>query len=183
MKTRKEKKIKVLNFIVYIVIGVCFAYNILFLLNTTITQNDYFQLFGITLLNMENNLMENDISQNELVVIKSVEEKELQEGDIIAYTVNGQTRINKIINTKNGYTTKSNKNYYPDIEKLSYDDIIGKKVGNITFWGSVIKILQSRITSLFVLIILLLCFINNKYMNTKREERARKKKIFKGKER
>ena len=36
----------------------------------------------------------------------------------------------KIINTKNGYTTKSNKSYYPNIEKIAYEDVIGEKVAN-----------------------------------------------------
>lgn len=163
----------------YIVVGIIFTYNISFLLNTTITQKDYFQLFGITLLNMENNLMENDISQNDLIVIKSVGEKELQEGDIIAYTVNGHTRINKIINTKKGYTTKSNKNYHPDIEKIEFEQVIGEKVANIPFLGIFIKILQSKITSVFIFIFLIFRFTTDIYKDKKRVERAIKKEQLK----
>lgn len=159
------------------------AYNISFLLNTTITQKDYFQLFGITLLNMENNLMENDISQNDIVVIKSVGEKELQEGDIIAYTVNGHIRINKIINSKDGYTTKSNKNYYPDIEKIQVEDIIGEKILNIPSLGILLKILQSKITSVAIFIFLIFGFTTSVYKDKKRIERAIKKKIIEGKTR
>jgi len=160
-------------------VGLSLAYNIIFLLNTTITQKDYMKLFGITLFNMESDLMEEEVSKNDLVIVKSVSEKNLQEGDIIAYTVNGQTRINKIINARNGYTTKSNQNYHPDIEKISYEQIIGEKVVNIPFHGIFIKILQSKVTSSFIFMFLIFTFIYNRYINIKKIERARKKEKFK----
>lgn len=179
MKIKKEKKIKILNLILYIVVGVVFVYNILFLLSTTITQRDYMRMFGITFLNMESDLMEEDISKNDLVIVKSVSEKNLQEGDIIAYTVNGHTRINKIINTKKGYTTKSNKNYHPDIEKIEFEQVIGEKVANIPFLGIFIKILQSKITSVFIFIFLIFRFTTDIYKDKKRVERAIKKEQLK----
>lgn len=179
MKIGKESKFKIIKYIFLTIIIICFSYNIIFLLNTTITQNDYMKLFGITFLNMENDLMKEEISKNNLVVVKQVKEKDLNEGNIIAYTVNGQTRINKIIKIQNGYTTKSNKNYYPDIEKIEYKDIIGKKVANIPYLGMLIKILQSPITSILIFMFLVFGFVVNKYVYRKSIERARKKKKFK----
>ena len=179
MKIKKGNKIKIIKLILYIIVFLFISYNIIFLLNTTITEKDYIKLFGITFLKMENELMENDICLNDLVVLKSVNEKKLQVGDIIAYTVNGQTRINKIINIKNGYTTKSNKNYYPDIEKIQIENIIGEKVLNIPSLGILLEIMQSKITSIFIFIFLTSGFITNMYKEKKREERAIKKKEFK----
>ena len=179
MKIKKGNKIKIIKLILYIIVFLCITYNIIFLLNTTITQKDYMKLFGITFLNMESELMENEISKNDFVIFKAVDEEKLQEGDIIAYKVNGQTRINKIINTKKGYTTKSKKNYYPDIEKIQVEDIIGEKILKIPSLGILLKILQSKITSVFVFIILILGFITNMYTYRKREERARKKEKVK----
>lgn len=179
MRTTKKKKINfkkiLLNFI-YLIICVCVLYNIIFLLSTTITKNDYFEAFGISLFCMKNDLMRDDINKNDLVIVKKVDEKELQEGDIIAYTVNGKIRINKIINKQKEFTTKSNKNYYPDIEKIASNQIIGKKVANVHFLGFVLEILQSKITSIFVIIFLLLKFSYNNYMYQKKKERAIKKK-------
>ena len=107
-------------------------YNIMFLLTRTITGKDYIKILGITFLNMDSKQMEDEVSKNDLVIVKSTNEKALKEGDIIAYTINGKTRINKVINNDNGYTTKSNKNYYPDIEKIEYSQIIGKKIFSIS---------------------------------------------------
>jgi len=177
---KKSIKLILLN-IAYLIICICILYNVVFSINTTIFQKDYLKIFGISLFKMDSNLMQGDINKGDLVVVKEIEEAELQKGDIIAYTVNGKTRINKIINKQKGFVTKSNKNYYPDLEQVTYNQIIGKKVMNISFWGVIIGILQSKITSAFILIVLILHLIHNKYIYTKKIERAiKKKKLDKG---
>ena len=181
MKIEKEKMkmlIKILLNCIYIIITICVLYNIIFLINTTISEKDYFKLFGISLFNMQTNLMENDISKNDLVIVKEVQEQDLQKGDIIAYNVNGKIRINKIINEKQGYITKSNGNYQPDIEKVDFNNIIGKKIINIPILGFIIGILQSKITSMIILITLIFVYFYNKNLYTKKKERVRKKKKY-----
>lgn len=181
MKIEKEKMKKIIKIpvkCIYIIILISVLYNIIFLINTTISQKDYFKLFGISLFNMQTDLMKNDISKNDLVIIKEVQEQDLQKGDIIAYNVNGKTRINKIINQKQGYITKSNKNYQPDIEKVEYEDIIGKKIINIPILGFFIGILQSKITSMVILISLIIAYFYNKNLYIKKKERVRKKKKY-----
>lgn len=161
------------------IVILCVMLNIIFLLNATIAKNEYFEILGISIFCMNNNLMEDDINKNDLIVVKQVSEKELQEGDIIAYRINGNIRINKIINKQKVYTTKSNKNYQPDIEKITNEQIIGKKVANIKFLGLILKVLQSRVTSVIILIFLLLKFSYNKYIYTTQKERTVKKRRFK----
>ena len=182
MKIEKEKfKISakvILRNCIYTIFIICILYNLIFFINTTILKNDYLKIFGISFFNMKNDLMQEDINKNDLVIVKEVSEKDLQEGDIIAYTINENTRINKIINKKDCYTTKSNKNYYPDIEKITYNQIIGKVVMCVPFFGIVIGILQSLITSIFVFVFLILKFWYNRYIYIKAKERARKKKKF-----
>ena len=87
-------------------------------------------------------------------------------------------QFTKIFNYKNGYITKSNKNYQPDIEIIDYDEIIGKKVYIIKNIGVIIVILQSKITSLLILLFLIMYFIYNKKIYNKKKERSRKKKKF-----
>ena len=120
--------------------------------------------------------MENDLHKNDFVIVKEVPNGELQVGDIIAYKVNDQVRINKIVDKQDVYTTKFNLNYYTDIEKITFNQIIGKKVINIPFLGMILNILQSKIFSVFVLLFLIFVFWYNKYTHTKRKERERKKK-------
>ena len=162
---------------IYAIILLCVLYNVIFSINTTITQNDYLKLLGISFFNMESELMQNDLNKGDLVVVKEAKQEKIQQGDIIAYTVNGKTRINKIINQQDGYTTKSNKNYYPDIEKISYNQVIGKVLINIPFWGFIITILQSKITTAIMLLFLVMYSIYSRYIYTKKQERAMKKKM------
>lgn len=187
MKKKKDKKVKIefeqkrklkkiMIAIISFSITICVLYNVLFLINTTISQKDYFHLFGISLFSMHTDLMENEISKNDFVIVKEVMESELQVGDIIAYKVNDQVRINKIVDKQEEYTTKFNQNYYPDIETIPFNQIIGKEVVNISFLGILLDILQSKIFSVFVLLFLIFVFWYNKYTYAKRKERERKKK-------
>lgn len=179
LQDAKFKKI-ILN-IIYVIIMICVLYNVIFSINTSISQKEYFKLYGISLFCMKTDLMEDDIRKNDLVVIKELDD--MQSGDIIAYEINGKIRINKIeYLDEEGYATKSNKNYYLDIEKITSNQIIGKKVVNIPFWGLVLNLLQSKIFSFLVLIFLLLVFWYNRNVYTKKKERERKKKkIYKEK--
>ena len=157
-------------------------YNIIFNINTAISSKKYFELFGISLLKMDNGLMEGDISKNALIITKEVDEENLTNGDIIAYEVHGQIKINKIYNsTDEGYKTKYNQAYYIDIETIKYNQIIGKVFINIPVLGSIIEILQSKIVSGIVIIILVLLYSYDRYKSDKNLERKRKKLIVKKK--
>lgn len=132
---------------------------------------------------MNTDLMENDISKNSLVIVKKTKKSELKNNDIIAYEVNGKIRINRLINKYNDensgqevYSTKSNLNYYPDIENISYEQIIGRKIISIPFLGVFIKIFQSKIISFVCTFILIFMFIIND-SKIKREKRNRRRKM------
>lgn len=173
---QKVKLKKIILNCIYVIIAICVLYNIIFSINTSISKKEYFKLYGISLFCMKTDLMEEDINENDLIIVKEVEDKELQNGDIIAYEVNGKIRINKIIDDQEGYMTKSNKNYYPDIEKTTINKIVGKKIINIPFIGLVLELLQSKIAGVFTLFFLIVIFSYNRYMYTKKKERGRKKR-------
>ena len=189
MKKIKKEKIKFLHEVklkrvglscIYVIIAICVLYNIIFSINTSISKKEYFKLYGISFFGMKTDLMEEDINKNDLVIVKEVDDKDLQEGDIIAYEVNGKIRINKILYyEQEGYVTKSNKNYYPDIEKTTINQIVGKKVINIPFLGLALDLLQSKIISAFTLLFLIFIFWYNRYMYIKKKERGRKKRKLK----
>lgn len=161
MKIKKEEMKKIVKLIllnlIYLIIMICVLYNIVFSIITTISGKDYLEFFGISLFNIENDLMQDDLNKNDLVIVKQVEESKLQKGDIIAYTVNGQTRINKIINQNDGYITKYNKNYQPDIEAIQYKNIIGKVTKSLPLWRNINKFVTVK--SYMFWYIIVLCFI------------------------
>lgn len=180
---QKLKSKKILLKIIYLLVVFMILYNIVFLINTTITKKEYLKIFGISFFSMNTDSMKKEINKNDLIITKEVNGNELKIDDIVAYRLNGAIRINKIINIyfdddsgKKCYITKSNSNYYPDIEKINDRQIIGKKILNIPILGFFLKIIQSKITSLFVILILCFAFSFNKYAYQMQKERSRKKK-------
>lgn len=161
MKIKKEEMKKIIKLIllnlIYLIIMICVLYNIVFSITTTISGKDYLEFFGISLFNIENDLMQDDLNKNDLVIVNQVEESKLHEGDIIAYTVNGQTRINKIINKNDGYITKYNKNYQPDIEVVKYNNIIGKVIKSLPLWRYINKFVTVKSYDFYDIVVR--CFI------------------------
>ena len=173
-----KKKLKpIILKIVYVIIMILIFYHVIFLINTTITRQKYLSVLGISIFCMDDKQMEPEINKNDLIITKN--DNNFKENDIIAYHVNGNTRINKIINIKidDGeikYITKSNNNYYEDIEPICDKQIIGKVIANYRIIGILVKILQSKVTTFFIIIFFILKFLYNKYMFKKQRERRAK---------
>lgn len=192
MKKKKAVKIKfienakiknVLSKILYVVITICILYNIIYLINTTITKKEYISIFGISFFNMKSSAMKPELSKNDFIIVKEDKNKALETGDIIAYRVNGNIKINKIFyiqidDGKIAYVTKSNQNYYPDNEKIKKEQIIGTVVVHVPILGFFTNILESKITSLIVILILVLKFSYNKEIYKRKRQRKRKKGWF-----
>lgn len=192
MKKKKAVKIKfienakikkVLSKILYVIITICILYNIIYLINTTITKKEYISIFGISFFNMKSSAMKPELSKNDFIIVKEDKNKALEMGDIIAYRVNGNIKINKIFyiqidDGKIAYVTKSNQNYYPDNEKIKKEQIIGTVVVHVPILGFFTNILESKITSLIVILILVLKFSYNKEIYKKKRQRKRKKGWF-----
>lgn len=187
MKEKKRKKLKmkkekiinsfrqIVKKLLKVIIIICVIYNIIFVLHKTVSKKEYMEVFGISAFRMETQSMQGDIGKNDLVITKQTETKKLQEGDIIAYQINGKIRINKIIKNQNGkITTKSNKNYNPDIETITEEQIIGKKIITIPIIGIILKIIQAKLTTFIIFIILVLMLFYNRYVQNQKRKRARK---------
>ena len=172
IKKVKIKKVIINILYVFFVLGIIL--NILFLLNTIIKKQDYFDLMGISLLSMKSDSMNEEIPKNSLIIARKYNSNEIGEkNDNIAYVVNKKIRINKIVTVKsnNGkieYTTKSNNNYLVDVEKIVKNQIIGKVICVIPEFGIVLNILQSKITTLVIIIILVIKLLYNKKIYRRR---------------
>lgn len=156
-------------------------YNVIFLINTTITKKDYLSIFGFSFIIQDDSYMEDEIAKNSLVVTYKEKEYKLDINQNISYVVNGKIRTNKIISkhveeNKIKYTTKSNKTYYPDIEEVTYNMIIGKEICSIWGLGFILKIIQTKIFTLISILFLILKFLYNKDLYKKTRKRRNKKK-------
>ncbi len=177
---RNINRKKIILKIIYILMIIGIAYNIIYFINTKITKNDYVEFFGVSLFSIKSDAMEKELNKNDLAVVKKVKEDSLKTDDIIAYKVNDKIRIDKIHKIikkgeKNEYVTISNKSLYPNNEHIEEGQVIGKVVNKVSKFGVILNILQAKLTIFFVLIVLLLLFSNVCYKEKKYRQRKIKK--------
>ena len=182
-KSRKNVLKTVLSKILYIMFLIMVIYNIIFLINSTITKKDYLSIFGISINTMNSDKMKPEIFKNSIIISKTVESNELEVGDNITYVVSNEIITSKIVNiiykdNEEKYITKYIQTYYPNNEEISINMIIGKEVLSIMGLGFIVKVAQSKIFTLIVLIFLLYKFLYNKEKYIRTKKRRLKKKRF-----
>ena len=103
-------------------------------------------------------------------------------GHLIIFDENGITKIQRITKIQGHgensyYTTKGDNNYHNNNVIIEYNQIKGKFEKRIPLLGLIVKMLQSKITTVFVIIILVLLFVFNRDMKMKSIKRRKNKKI------
>ena len=167
-KTRKSEKL-VYN-IIYLILIFLLLNNIIYFVNIAFTKNDYLSFNNISFLIVNNDIKVFRGSNNE-------NEKYYNNNDIICYKIDENIKISRIINIYNDrqngkkyYVTKYDNNINPNTEKISKENIIGKKIFTIRFWGKLIKLSHTRFVFILEAIILILIF----KINNERERRYNK---------
>lgn len=122
------------------------------------------------------------IKPNDLILAKQCTPEDLNLEDIIIFDENGIIKVQRItkiqgLGEKSNYTTKGDNNYYNNNVIIKYEQIKGKFVKKIPSLGLVIKILESKVTTIFIVIILILLFLFNRDMKMKSIKRRKNKKI------
>ena len=122
------------------------------------------------------------IKPNDLILAKQCTPEDLNLEDIIIFDENGIIKVQRItkiqgLGEKSNYTTKGDNNYYNNNVIIKYEQIKGKFVKRIPSLGLVIKILESKVTTIFIVIILILLFLFNRDIKMKRIKRRKNKKI------
>ncbi len=122
------------------------------------------------------------IKPNDLILAKQCTPEDLNLEDIIIFDENGIIKVQRItkiqgLGEKSNYTTKGDNNYYNNNVIIKYEQIKGKFVKRIPSLGFIIKILESKVTTIFIVIILILLFLFNRDMKMKSIKRRKNKKI------
>lgn len=135
-----------------------------------------------TIYTTEDKTMIPAIKTNDLIITKKCQPDDLNLQDIIIFDENGITKIQRITKIQGHgensyYTTKGDNNYHNNNVIIEYKQIKGKFEKKIPFLGLIVKMLQSKITTIFIIIILVLLFIFNKDMKMKSIKRRKNKKI------
>ncbi len=103
----------------------------------------------------------------DLIFVKKVDTATLQKGDIICFhtIINNEMalnthRIDSIVeeNGHRSYVTKGDNNTITDVERITDNDIVGKYVGKLRYFGKVIEFLSSSTGFLIVIVVPMLIF-------------------------
>ena len=174
---------KIISIYIYIIIIPIIVINITLIVKSFIKPNKIPDFIGYKNFVIVSESMEPTIMVGDAIFVKKVPEKEIKINDIISFHDGECINTHRIVGVseENGikmYRTKGDNNRGEDKEKVSYDQIEGKYLFKINNFGNLIKVLQSKVT--LVILILLVCL--NTYFNYrlkyKRKARREKRKKY-----
>lgn len=126
--------------------------------------------------------MEPEIKKDDVIIIKKAKENELNVGNIITFKVDGEVITHRIIDIENNnkqvsYITKGDNNNIEDETPVNYEDIEGKEILVIPYFGKILNALKGGIVIILIVLIFLITYLNRIEMKEKSEIRREKKKI------
>lgn len=177
---KRKEKTKILKRIMEI-IAIILIYNIILIIVSSINGKN-FNILGYKAYVINTNSMEPTIKVGDIVIIKKVKSENLNEGDVITFSNQGEVithRITQIetIGADTRYITKGDNNNTEDTTKIKYEDILGEEIAIISYLGKIIKILDNRIILLIIILIILILAFFKIQKKEKLENRREKKKI------
>jgi len=151
-------------------------YNITYVVLSLLKQDISF--FGIRFFILESNSMKPAIEQKDVEIFKRVRENELKQNDIILYMNGENIRVGRILRInenmgKTSYIVKADNRYFYDTDQLLSQNIQGKMVRKVSNGAVFLKILRSKILTVFIFIVLLFVYKLERY---KRRLKDRRKK-------
>lgn len=174
IKAKNEKIKRILSIVLYIIIIPIIIVNFTLIIKSFINPNKTPDFLGYKNFIIVSESMEPTIMVGDAIFIKEVPEKEIKINDIISFHDGESINTHRVIGVseENGvksYKTKGDNNKNEDKGKVNYSQIEGKYQFKISNFSTFSKILQSKIT---LIILILLVIINTYYAH-----RLKKKKI------
>lgn len=133
-------------------------YSIIFNINKIFYKKEFVKIGKVAIITGDKSYsMEPEIKSTDLIITYNDEKINLQKNDIISYYINRDIYIQRVHNIecedgKNYYITRGDNNLYANIEKITENDIIGKKSLKISLLGGIVRILQNSYICLFLII-------------------------------
>ena len=168
---------KILSVIVCVIILFVIIFNVTLMIKAYSNPNELPSFLGIKSFVIVSESMEPTINKNDVIFIKEVPKEDLKIGDVISFKVGNYINTHRIlrIEEKNGeivYITKGDNNNSEDRGYVKFQEIEGKYLFKIPWFGNITNILKSKI----MLIILLVILVVIAYHEVKTSKRRLKRK-------
>lgn len=162
--------------LIYIILALVIMWNLIKVIKTFMNPNENPSVFGIKTFCIISKSMEPEIQINDIVIIKEVEESEINRGDIITFIKNGETITHRVVNTENKegkkyYTTQGDANNTRDFTEITFENIEGKYIGKIPKIGKILVVFKDKYVLGFALIILMTIYVIRQRNTRKRNRR------------
>lgn len=152
----KEKTFKILNDFLTAFLLIMLVLNFYNILQRNIMENQMPKIFGYGYAVVISGSMEPEISVNDIVYVKERDTYDV--GDIITYEKYDSYITHRIVDIKDGdYITKGDSNNSVDLDPVMAEQIEGKVVYVLPFFGSVVLYMKTPIGTLVTLLVSLIC--------------------------
>lgn len=180
---RIHKFCKVINIILYIVIIPIILFNFIMIIKSFINPNKIPDFLGYKNFIIVSGSMEPTIMKGDAIFVKEVKQEQIEVNDIISFKEGEIITTHRVIEIieENGtkkYKTKGDNNNIEDKEKVTFEQIEGKYQFKINKFGTIIGILQNKITLTILIIIIVLNYWYGWHLEHKRQERKEKRKRY-----
>lgn len=164
---------KVLYYVVVVLV-------IVLMLNNIIVRSDnIYNIVGFRSYTVLTGSMEPEIMPGDLVIVKSVDNEELEVNDVITFNYEGDRVTHRIVEeTDKGFITKGDNNNVEDREVVPSNNIIGKVVTVLPKIGFVIAFLSKPVVMFVSLILLALLILKETFFDSD-EDKKKKEEISK----
>ena len=174
---------KIFTILLYIIIIPIIFYNLTLIIKSCINPYETPDFFGYKNFIIVSGSMEKTIMTGDAIFVKEVPQEEIEVNDIISFQDGDEITTHRIIakTEENGvikYTTKGDNNNVEDRQKVVYEQIEGKYQFKINGFGFIAEVLKNKLTIITLVLIVVLNFIQQRRIKTKKQERKKKRRDF-----
>lgn len=181
-KRKKEINIakKIFNTVIYLILIPVLVYNISLIIQALINPKETPSFLGIKTYVIISGSMQPELDIGDIVVVKKVEKKQLNKGDIISFR-QGQNvithRIYDITLEENELKiqTKGDNNNTKDEGIITYNDIEGKVIKKVSKLGNIVITLKGKKIILIIILIIYVYLIYDGIVKKRKNKRRIKR--------
>ena len=180
-KNKKEKQRKVMRIIVYILIIPILIYNMVILFQAFSNSDEMPNFLGYKSFVIVSGSMLPELEIGDIVVVKSINEVNLKEGDIISFREGNSIithRIDHVIDNGKRFITKGDANSSEDINPVDLENIEGIYEFKIPKFGKFVLFMQNKTGIIIIALIIYILYIVNKSKEEKIIMRKEKREIY-----
>lgn len=186
-KKRAEVISKIFEVLIYCILVPIILYNIMLIVQSANDSNKTPSVFGYKTYVIISGSMTPYLEIGDIVLVKEIEQSELNTGDIISFRSGNSVITHRITNVEQDakgnilYETKGDSNNSTDSNKVNFNEIEGKYIQKIPWLGNLALLLKNKIVLIWIILIFYMVYMHNSKVEQRRLMRKEKRRVLKDK--